>query len=339
MILLFNEFLIYFLQRLRWESAECQTDDCTRILFVADPQILGEEYDERKFISRLANYDNDKHMERTYKQAVSHTHPHVIIFLGDLLDEGSIANDEKFQRYLKRFKETFPKPANTEIIYIPGDNDIGGEGTDNVKPSKVKRFKQFFDNKDKWKIKNKLNIYHINRITHEMPLLVDNEEQETEENSGIFRIFISHFSILLVPGTFSYKSIERFKPHVMFSGHNHRSSQITSEIVRLRFSNSLSLQNPMTYDLRSIESNQEVLELQVPSCSYRMGEAKFIGYGYGVFENGFLFYSVLWIPNRFTQFKFYFVFLVALVLLNIVLSKIFRRLFRSFRMYQNLLPI
>lgn len=80
-ILLFNECFIYYLQRFNWETVSCETEDCNRILFVADPQILGEEKETRW----LARYDNDKHISRNYKQAFSHVKPDIVIFLGDLI--------------------------------------------------------------------------------------------------------------------------------------------------------------------------------------------------------------------------------------------------------------
>lgn len=49
--------------------------------------------------SKVVNYDSDKHIHRTYKKAVDHVKPNVIVFLGDLMDEGSVADDEKFLKY------------------------------------------------------------------------------------------------------------------------------------------------------------------------------------------------------------------------------------------------
>lgn len=167
--------------------------------------------------------------------------------------------------------DIFPKVDGITFIYLPGDNDIGGEGQELVKPSKVKRFNSYFENRSVWKLNNKLNIYHINRIIHEMPLLEEKEAHEINEESGYTRIFISHFSIVLTPGAFSYQAIQRFKPHVIFTGHYHKSAQVTSEVNRLRLSsNSHFLSHTMTYDLKTIEVNQEILEIQVPTCSCKL---------------------------------------------------------------------
>jgi ethanolamine phosphate phosphodiesterase len=90
---------------------------------VADPQILGEHKEYRWF----ARYDNDIHISRNYHQAVSHIQPDVIVFLGDLIDEGSFADDFLYEKYFQRFIDIFPQPDNVKMVFIPGDNDIGKE--------------------------------------------------------------------------------------------------------------------------------------------------------------------------------------------------------------------
>lgn len=81
-------------------------DNCTRILLVADPQILGETFDTNAY-SNLAIYDSDRYLASSYRQALGHARPHVVCFLGDLFDEGSVASAEEFVRYSKRFDRIF----------------------------------------------------------------------------------------------------------------------------------------------------------------------------------------------------------------------------------------
>jgi hypothetical protein len=71
----------------------------------------------------------------------------VIIFLGDLLDEGSVAGENEFKAYVKRFYNVFDIKKHHEErhhIFVPGDNDIGGEGWDRATPEKVERFEYAF---------------------------------------------------------------------------------------------------------------------------------------------------------------------------------------------------
>lgn len=54
--------------------------DCLRVLLIADPQILGEDHE-----TLIARFDSDRHLLKTFDQAVSHVQPDVAIFLGDLM--------------------------------------------------------------------------------------------------------------------------------------------------------------------------------------------------------------------------------------------------------------
>lgn len=90
-------------------------ENCTRILLVADPQILGETFDTNVYKS-LAIYDSDQYLAQSYRQASGHTRPHAIAYLGDLLDEGSVATDDEYERYSKRFQRIFEPPnRNTKV--------------------------------------------------------------------------------------------------------------------------------------------------------------------------------------------------------------------------------
>lgn len=124
-IVLCNEYLIYFIQRLRWKHLHCESS-CTKILFVADPQLLGHITADDRLKSMIEIYDSDRHLAKTYRQAVAHSKPDIIVFLGDIFDEGSISNDQEFKETHLRFQKLFPIPRDSDTIFVAGDNDIGG---------------------------------------------------------------------------------------------------------------------------------------------------------------------------------------------------------------------
>ena len=85
------------------------------------------------------------------------------------MDEGSTSTDDDYQFYKTRFSSIFDTSTFesrvswcffiicfsdcrmktnfiTQVIYLPGDNDIGGEGTDHVTRSKIERFNANFPN-------------------------------------------------------------------------------------------------------------------------------------------------------------------------------------------------
>lgn len=161
---------------------------------MADPQILGETFDTR-FFSDIAIHDSDDYLKQTFARAYAYTKPDVICFLGDLLDEGSVASDEAYQRYLKRFNRVFKTSANVQKIYIPGDNDIGGERHDYVTAFKTNRFHRSFNETSSVIVSNRLRFFNINLLTHIYPDLND-----TSSSTKLFNIVLSHISVLSYPG-------------------------------------------------------------------------------------------------------------------------------------------
>lgn len=109
---------------LKCESLLFSLGKCTTILLVADPQLIGETYDTN-FYNGIAIYDSDSYLKKTFARAFAYTKPDVVCFLGDLLDEGSVATDEAYNRYLRRFNSIFSTNGNFRKFYVPGDNDIG----------------------------------------------------------------------------------------------------------------------------------------------------------------------------------------------------------------------
>lgn len=79
LLIFFNDVLIYYIHQLSWKQIKCpyglykcftilffinlfisfQKGNCTRILFIADPQLLGKTYD-RSMYSSFARYDADR---------------------------------------------------------------------------------------------------------------------------------------------------------------------------------------------------------------------------------------------------------------------------------------
>lgn len=165
---------------------------------MADPQLLGETFD-RTIYSPFAIYDADNYLRRTFVRAFAHTRPDVVCFLGDLLDEGSIATDESYQRYVKRFNSVFSVTKSVKTIHIPGDNDIGGENHDMVTPRKTKRFQRGFNETNFNLVKNHLRFLSMNLMSHTYPNLNDTDDHVTS-GGKFFNIVLSHISVLYYPG-------------------------------------------------------------------------------------------------------------------------------------------
>lgn len=44
--------------------------------------------------------------------------PHVVVFLGDIMDEGSIATNEEYRRYIKRFYDVFHVNPSVKVSTV-----------------------------------------------------------------------------------------------------------------------------------------------------------------------------------------------------------------------------
>lgn len=137
-IVVYNECVVYFVSYMSWplnhassiKSINTTEGSTLRLLLVADPQLIGED-DEPWTYGWLARWDADRFLHNTYMLAYNYVHPHSVIFLGDLFDEGLKASDQQFRRYFDRFQSVFqlknPASESTKFVYLSGDNDVGGE--------------------------------------------------------------------------------------------------------------------------------------------------------------------------------------------------------------------
>lgn len=147
-LIFYNEFLVYWQAYFNWPSLFKTQNTDIRLLLVADPQLIGDN-DEPWYQDFIAKWDSDRYLENTYRLALAHTKPDLVIFLGDLFDEGLKASDKQFDSYYKRFSKIFKLKEmhhrnQTKIIYISGDNDIGGEYRNDRSKRLDKRFENYF---------------------------------------------------------------------------------------------------------------------------------------------------------------------------------------------------
>lgn len=129
-IIIYNEHLINYFQSFKWPDIDCVSKNCTRILFVADPQLLGDTFD-KNWYSWAAKVDNDMHIRNTFALVYAHVKPDFVCFLGDIFDEGSVASHTEYNKYYARFLAVFGVAMTKKSVgklFVSGDNDIGGEG-------------------------------------------------------------------------------------------------------------------------------------------------------------------------------------------------------------------
>lgn len=286
--LVFCEWIVYMVQPLYWHKFDCRNNDssCTKILFIADPQIQGDNAVAPP-LNYLFNWDSDRYLRQTFKPVFDHFKPDMLVYLGDLMDEGSIATMQQFHTYVKRLLHIFDTPQPVTQIWVPGDNDIGGEN-EPIKAEKVTEFAKVFNQPDVIVFRN-ISIYKVNKITNTLPVVPEN--LSIHDN---VKIAVSHYSVMLT-NQFAEQVINAFRPNIFFCAHEHESKYMRVE--KDLSHRTVQRINDDTLWLRF--ADDVYYEIYVPTCSYRMGTDR-IGYGAAIIEdNEVMQYTVFWSPRRF----------------------------------------
>ena len=168
------------------------------------------------------------------------------------------------------------------MIYLPGDNDIGGEGSDYVTQAKLDRFRSHFPSAEETVVRH-LDLISVNRILGDLNLIQEQwairNNNKSIDSSG-FRAVLSHIPLTFINGVFSREVLTRLKPQLILSAHDHRLAAATTRLDDDTFV----IEEPF-HDLRGGLKKRlndfECLEIMFPTCSYRMGVPR-TGYGYVV---------------------------------------------------------
>jgi hypothetical protein len=145
LVIFYNEFLVYWISYSNWPHRHnLQSTEDINLLLVADPQLIGD-VDEPWYRDSIAKWDCDRYLKSTYQLAEWYAKPDLVIFLGDLFDEGVKATNRQFKSYYNRFSSIYKlRVYSSRYMFLSGDNDIGGEyGDRNAKLEK--RFERFFN--------------------------------------------------------------------------------------------------------------------------------------------------------------------------------------------------
>ncbi|CAG5002296.1 unnamed protein product [Parnassius apollo] len=298
----YNEWIIYVVQPIYWQHMKCPHDDkyCTKIMFIADPQIQGEMAVPPP-LSYLFNWDSDRYLGTTFKIALKYFKPDILVYLGDLMDEGSIATMTQFHSYVRRLSNIFEVPYPIIQVWLPGDNDIGGEN-EPIRRDKLEEFNKVFNQPSIITYRN-ISFYKVNGITHSFP------HAKGDDN---YKIVVSHYP-LLRKSVFGKQVNDAIHPNIYFCAHEHKSKYfIKDENLRNIFTRYI---RPGDEILNINHNEENIYEIYVPTCSYRMG-TQTIGYGAAVLVHNdhHLHYTVLWSPRRFPSLFTYAVVLIIAIL-------------------------
>ena len=97
-----------------------------------------------------------------------------------------------YMDYVYRFHSIYPAHSAPLMVYVGGDNDVGGEG-EPVTKEKLTKFKEFFPHKTLYKVNNnKAELVSLNVLSQGAPNLTEIPEPEEKR----FRIGVAHIPVL-----------------------------------------------------------------------------------------------------------------------------------------------
>ncbi|XP_053392739.1 metallophosphoesterase 1 homolog isoform X2 [Mercenaria mercenaria] len=318
-----NEYLVYYIQSYRWPTFPNIPRNSERyqvLLLVGDPQIQGYQ-DERIFpAGTIARWDIDRYLRKTFSYAYEYSQPDVIVFLGDLFDEGSKASKFEYSETLDRFTHIYHETKHTKTIYIPGDNDIGGEGRDFMTTRKVERFERNFGNMSEIIKFGFIDYVKLHILTHALTEeKVAAAERLRHKQTSKYTLLLNHQTFMMGPKHFVYPIIKRLQPKLILSAHWHKSELFTCDdcLRDDEYSWTVSRQDMSfikTFLNIDMSGEHSMFELAVPTCSYRMGMVN-IGFTVAILgEDGSLQFAVLWLPRRYTMLLGYLVALIVYII-------------------------
>ena len=150
-IFIYCEVLIYYLVLLgcSWPQLSKLEQDFTikppndihrkplHVMLIADTHLLGSR--EGHWFDKLRR---EWQMYRSFQSARFLFEPHVVIFLGDVTDEGKWCSDQEWETTVQRFHSLFSVPSDTKLYVLAGNHDVGFHY--DVSDGHLKRFEQSF---------------------------------------------------------------------------------------------------------------------------------------------------------------------------------------------------
>ena len=341
-LLVYNEYTVYWLSYLKWPSVHDPKNDSIRLLLIADPQLIGEN-DEPWYQGWLARWDSDRYLRKTFLLANSYIKPNATIFLGDLFDEGLKADDQQFQRYFDRFQHIYQcdqmrQSHGIRQIFISGDNDVGGEYVGDRNDQLTTRFESFFGqtvhafelnsfvNLIQLDLDRTASFYSKKKRSHIRQIYTDLKQTQRDESDRL-TIVLNHMSLLMKRKEELHGLHDDLKPTLVIKGDSHKFyiAKYNFKQQEIVESHTMHEKPADVYEMHLRQhQNEEMYELSIPTCSYRMGVPN-MGFGMlTIASNGIAYLSILWLPSRFACLFNYIYFMCSIVLVYI-LNLIFRK--------------
>ncbi|KZT43486.1 hypothetical protein SISSUDRAFT_1068779 [Sistotremastrum suecicum HHB10207 ss-3] len=142
------------------------------VLLVSDPQVphkfsLRSRFPWMRFAARKSY---EWSLRKSWRVAKG-LRPDVVIFLGDMLNNGRLAmSDSEYTAYWRQFKSIFKISDHIPVHFLPGNRDVGLGGSKSFSPRARERFQKHFDS-----LNNVISIAGHTLLFLDAPDLVDED--------------------------------------------------------------------------------------------------------------------------------------------------------------------
>ncbi|VDM40700.1 unnamed protein product [Toxocara canis] len=264
--IIWNEWVTWTWSELLWNVQSASEDHEVRFLVVADPQLIGY-WEERHLFPDLTRWDADRYLRKGFVRALRASGADVVVFLGDLMNEGVHMSKSEFELSVARFENIFHIPDHK--IYVPGDNDVGGEH-ERVLPYLVGRFANHFVSNFNARSLGlgSLNFVHVNSFNGATDVIWNGSTSLT--------VVLSHLPILRFRGLVQQLRQMLF-PTLILSAHDHVANFYEEHRHSSRHYTRVPLieVGPVA---ATVGQDAKLVEFQTATCNYRMGVAN-MAYG------------------------------------------------------------
>ncbi|KAL2778300.1 metallophosphoesterase 1 isoform 2, partial [Daubentonia madagascariensis] len=215
-VLLFCEFLIYYLVIFRCDWPEVKTpaydgkqatlEPVLRAMFLADTHLLGEI--RGHWLDKLRR---EWQMERAFQTALWLLQPEVVFILGDVFDEGKWSSPKAWADDVERFQKMFRHPSHVQLKVVAGNHDIGFHYE--MTTYKIKRFEKVFNSERLFSWKG-INFVMVNSVALEGDRCTLCSREEAELLAVSHRLNCSR------------ELLWWLQPRLVLSGHTHSGCEV-----------------------------------------------------------------------------------------------------------------
>lgn len=333
LFLLIVEWLQSFRCLQDWPHIPVPDETEVRLLLVADPHLQVYHSSWYYPVEMAAITDNDWYLKRYFGHILNRFRPTVILFLGDLVEEGSEIPSDALDHAFNRFEHIFMLPSIFVATFlVPGDNDVGGEWNDPLTKYKMDRFRAHFVS------------YPRTRQIRFVKLFVDPLNTKwvsprflSLNNSELISVYVSHVPMITTYGADLSPSLLRSEPSLLINGHDHVAYVLEwiktdSSLERIgwlippdgRELGHKVFQTVLNSSLRTVDNEPQgrLIQFGVPSCSYRSGQTHLLAYGLArIYQNRTVTYQLILLPDRWNFFLLCGTVFTACVFLRFVCTK------------------